>query len=291
MVGALSSLVALQALTRVVNFALTTALARVLGPAAIGLANVNLQLVSASALFLSKEGLRRAGQRVYPGGDGAPLVHGSNLVWLAVPLTALSALVVGWSTSWSAAATAELLPPADYMRTVSLFCVAAVLEACAEPAWLYAQSNALIPTRAAAEGGALLLKAAATAYFVLIADGAAGAAFAFGVAQLLYAAAYLALLLALLEWRSGGGLLSALRPRLAVSAADADGTAAIWLPRAHREAGMLQCWQAVQKYALTEGERLVLVSLASLHDQGVFGLVSNLGSLVARMLLQPVEEM
>ena len=62
---AFRSLVGLQALTRAVNFALTTALARKLGPELIGLANVQLQLVAASALFFAKEGLRRACQRVY----------------------------------------------------------------------------------------------------------------------------------------------------------------------------------------------------------------------------------
>ena len=53
---AFRSLVGLQALTRAVNFALTTALARKLGPELIGLANVQLQLVAASALFFAKEG-------------------------------------------------------------------------------------------------------------------------------------------------------------------------------------------------------------------------------------------
>ena len=96
---AFSSLVALQALTRLVNFALTTALARRLGPAAIGLANVQMQLVSASALFLAKEGVRRACQRVYPGGAGAALAHGVNLAWLSVPITALCAAGVGLSTA------------------------------------------------------------------------------------------------------------------------------------------------------------------------------------------------
>ena len=97
--SAFTSLVGLQLLTRAVNFALTTALARRLGPAAIGLANVNLQLISASALFLAKEGVRRAGQRVYPGGTGGLLAHGVNLTWLSVPLTAVCAAAVGLSTA------------------------------------------------------------------------------------------------------------------------------------------------------------------------------------------------
>ena len=49
-------------------------------------------------------------------------------------------------------------------------------------------------------------------------------------------------------------------------------------------------WQCAQKYALTEGERLVIVALTGMTEQGVYALVSNLGSLVARLVLQPVEE-
>ena len=266
--SAFTSLVGLQLLTRAVNFVLTTALARRLGPAAIGLANVNLQLVSASALFLAKEGVRRAGQRVYPGGVGAPLAHGTNLVWLSVPLTALCAAAVGLSTAHRGLGSSEADAPVsadEYAVTVWLFCFAAVLEACTEPPWLYAQANALIPTRVAAEGGALLLKAFATGYLVMAAGGAAGAARAFGMAQLLYSAAYLALLLALLHRQTGGRIVTLLMPRKAVpleTAATgrpsaAPGTPhdarAVWLPRAHRASSMQYCWAAVQKYALTEG--------------------------------------
>lgn len=50
-------------------------------------------------------------------------------------------------------------------------------------------------------------------------------------------------------------------------------------------------YQSLEKFALTEGEKMVLVSLNSnLDAQGVYGLVQNLGSLAARLLLQPIEE-
>ena len=48
------------------------------------------------------------------------------------------------------------------------------------------------------------------------------------------------------------------------------------------------CAQAVQKYGLTEGERLVLVATSPLTSQGVYGLVSSLGSLLARMAVNSV---
>ena len=285
---AFRSLVGLQALTRAVNFALTTALARQLGPELIGLANVQLQLVAASALFFAKEGLRRACQRVYPGGDGPPLAHGVNLAWLAVPLTFVSGFAVGYSTRRGSSSN-ETVSADAYSDTVMLFCVAAIVEAAAEPAWLYAQANGLIPTRVTAEGGALLLRALATGLLVLrgSAGGGDGAALAFGWAQLLYAASYLFLLCLLLHWRTGGKIFGALTPRRAL----VDSTAPpAWLPSTHLTVTYQYLWQSVQKYLLTEGERLVLVGYADLHQQGVFALVSNLGSLVARLVLQPVEE-
>ena len=46
----------------------------------------------------------------------------------------------------------------------------------------------------------------------------------------------------------------------------------------------------VEKLILAEGSKGVLAGLATSYDQGVVGLVSNLGSLVVRTLLQPLEE-
>jgi oligosaccharide translocation protein RFT1 len=45
-----------------------------------------------------------------------------------------------------------------------------------------------------------------------------------------------------------------------------------------------------EKLVLAEGSKMVVAGLASITDQGVVGLVSNLGSLVARTLLHPLEE-
>ena len=49
--------------------------------------------------------------------------------------------------------------------------------------------------------------------------------------------------------------------------------------------------QSLLKQLLTEGERYILsFSSISMHDQGVFDIVNNLGSLFARFLFQPLEE-
>lgn len=246
---AVSSLFLLQVLTRASNFALGAILARTLGPEWFAIANVQLQLVSASALFLTKEGLRRACQRLYPGGEGTTLMQGVNLAWLSVPLTVLSASAVGFysaSTSMasSVAAPASRMAPLsllqqqpppqpqpvvaahEYVHTVWLVCIASILEACAEPGCLYAQSNSLIPWRVMAEGVALMLKTATLAVLVLVYRDAAGAA-AFGYAQLLYSFTYVAMLYGVLHRFCG---MRALRPRLldAATAATSSATSSPW---------------------------------------------------------------
>ena len=51
-----------------------------------------------------------------------------------------------------ASAERPLVAHSDYSHAVWLICLAGVLEAAAEPAWLYAQANDLIGRRVLAEG-------------------------------------------------------------------------------------------------------------------------------------------
>ena len=48
--------------------------------------------------------------------------------------------------------------------------------------------------------------------------------------------------------------------------------------------------QSIMKHLLTQGDTLIITSLASLRAQGTYALASNYGGLIARLLLQPVEE-
>ena len=43
------------------------------------------------------------------------------------------------------------------------------------------------------------------------------------------------------------------------------------------------------KWLLTEGDKLLIATLASLEDQGMYALSANYGGLIARMLFQPIE--
>lgn len=49
-------------------------------------------------------------------------------------------------------------------------------------------------------------------------------------------------------------------------------------------------FQGILKHVLTQGDVLLISSMASLQDQGIYALASNYGGLVARLLFQPLEE-
>ena len=195
-----SYLVGLQLFSRIITFALNTLLARDLGPQWYAIANVHLYVIGSTALFLAKEGLRRAGQRIYPGGAGAALRHGINMAWFSVPTTALVAALAGiyFADMSRSSGVQEIIGPDEWAWAVWAVCAAAVVEACAEPGWLYAQANMHLPERIIAEGGALTMRAGATVWLALhLRQGAR----AFGAAQLVYACTFAALLYGLLRRR------------------------------------------------------------------------------------------
>jgi len=48
--------------------------------------------------------------------------------------------------------------------------------------------------------------------------------------------------------------------------------------------------QSGVKYILTQGDSILITTMATLPEQGAYALASNYGGLVARMILQPIEE-
>jgi oligosaccharide translocation protein RFT1 len=63
-----------------------------------------------------------------------------------------------------------------------------------------------------------------------------------------------------------------------------------WLSISCRYYLRLFTWQSIIKLALTENDRIVLSYLSSFYDQGMYAFISNYGSLLVRLILQPLEE-
>jgi len=170
-----------------------------------------------------------------------------------------------------------------YRIALALYCTSSVLEATAEPAYVAVQVHMLWASRALVEGSAHLARCVLT-YTLLRTRGPALALEAFAWAQVAYAITlaggfWLGALLRgdpLVPWRGHGC------PDRRLAGGEG----------AHGPGRLLGAYalQQLAKYALTHGESLVLLAWVADAEQGTYALVLNLGSLLARFLLEPAEE-
>jgi oligosaccharide translocation protein RFT1 len=272
-IGRAAYLVANQVVSRGLTFVLNALIVRAVDPSAFGVVSVRLNLVLVTVVSLVRDTLRQTGARVASDRQLA-----LNLAWLA-PL--MSAVLMCGVIIAERNAAAAMRP--GYAPALALYCAASVVEALAEPAYVAVQAGVLWGSRAVVEGAAHLVRCVCT-YVLLAARGPDRALEAFALAQLAYACVY-----------SGGYWLCALRrgDRLAPRARVEHAAAVARRSVASGTSAQLLCAYAAQqlaKYALTHGESMVLLARADDASQGVYALVMNLGSLLARFLLEPAEE-
>ena len=362
-----SYLMAATVVQRLLTFGLNAALIRRVSADVLGFAASDMELMTATILFLSREAprlvalrapaaataawraegarreggkaqgasesattgerrsesaMRGAGVRRSASGDSSSslaLQQLVNLAWLPVPLGAALALCAGVALRARAASQGA---PADEVRAIGLYCLAALIETLAEPAYILCAAAAQWGGRARGEVAATLARCGVT--FLLLAVGGAGAgagagagsggglvapASAFALGQLSHGLVLAAALWGHLAAAPGAPALRQLLPRLLPGGAGGAGARGRPAPLAPRSlAAALRAGAAAQlggasaallgpyaaaglaKHALTEGDRLVLMALSSREQRGAFAVVSNYGSLAVRVLFAPVEE-
>ncbi|KAG5179402.1 Rft protein-domain-containing protein [Tribonema minus] len=192
------------------------------------------------------------------------------------------------------------------LQAAGLVCLAAALELACEPAVLIFQWRLMLGVRVRAEAAAVLILGVAK--YLLVTRAGLGVV-AFGYAQLLHSCALIVAYAAAVtrEVRQSSvrvaAAAAALRGSEGASAkgdgggAGPFGRAAFWLPGGAWGQGSTQQvrlvallgGQSAFKHLLTEGDKIVLAR-AHGHRQGVYAIAHNYGSLVARLVFQPVEE-
>jgi oligosaccharide translocation protein RFT1 len=256
-------------------------LRRVVDPAVWGRTNIQLELVLTTVLFISREGFRLAltrGNAVSTnnaadkpdGGTTTAATSAGMAAWLSLPIVTLVAgTALTWHLLWNSSNDQH---DGDYRMGGILYCLAAWIEGWGEPAVLHALTNLQVATKAAAEGGATLVKTAATVALLQRAAGIPPVT-AFGAAQVLYALTY-TIILYMYTWRT---LMwpSSLR--------NLWHGPTVWMIAVFTAQGLF-------KHLLTEGDRLVLTTLCTYEQQGVYAMAAAYGGLAARLLLQPLEE-
>jgi oligosaccharide translocation protein RFT1 len=234
------------------SFAATQWTLRTLDPVALGKASIQLELMLSTTLFVAREGFRLALTK--PQTD-------FNVAWISPhvgTLISMLALSVHWVYGDQ---------DSDYRLAGFLYCLASWIEGWAEPCVLWSLRNLDIATKAKAEGVATLVKTLSLVLLLPVLPELPISTF--GVSQLLYAITY-----TLLLYRS------TFPPRSKSYSFD---SSTLYL------VGVFTV-QGIFKHVLTEGDRIVLTSLADHYHQGVYAMGSAYGGMAARLLLQPLEE-
>ncbi|CAO3612045.1 unnamed protein product [Cunninghamella echinulata] len=181
-----------------------------------------------------------------------------------------------------------------YRTSVLLFGAAALIELCIEPLFILALNRMYFQLRVSVEGVAVVLRCLLTFSLTLL--GAmdhsstnnkysllafAVAQFAFGVTMAIGYSGFF-----LYKVKQGDLSLSSLFPRKLKTS---DGRI-YWFDPTLKALGSTLTKQSLLKHVLTEGDKMLISALSTDADQGVYAFVVNYGSLVVRILFQPLEE-
>ncbi|KAE8219075.1 hypothetical protein CF319_g7162 [Tilletia indica] len=295
-----SLLIGLQVTTRFLTFALNQLLVRFTDPSVFGAANVQLDLLLSTILFLARDGVRgaliRSGRSESRSASASlpPGLHNIALLPIPAGLIIASVATFLYTTRFAPDELTKTHHNA-FLLSVGLYVLGAVLELVSEPFYNRASVALNVPLRVKAEGTAVLAKGVATLAWMMAPVGASSdkigkGLIAFGLGQAAYGAATLAVFL-LAHAKSHGmrGIPRALWP-VAPAQTSEKGIKPTYFDTATLSLTWVLVKQSLLKHVLTESDKLAVARIGSLTDQGGYALASNYGSLVARMLFQPLEE-
>jgi hypothetical protein len=196
-------------------------------------------------------------------------------------------LIYGIALAWLKSET----PDVPYFTdALTVYCLATFIELFTEPAFAAVQQKLLYKIRASAESIATVLRCFGTCGSAILASraGINIGVLPFAIGQLAYALGLLVVFTYKTVPVARIGQFSLLLKRIPPTG-DIPVILSYFSAPLFRLVGSLTL-QSTLKYILTQGDSLLITSLASLSDQGAYALASNYGGLIARMLFQPIEE-
>lgn len=303
-------LILLQIVSRALTFVVNQVLLRYLSPEILGI-STQLELFSISVLYFARDSIRVALQRQRTSdepqgldeeGDGGgrktsvklPETYTSttraqevvNLSYIALglglPLTYIFAKL------YIRSASSQVLQTPYLQESLSIYALATALELINEPSFAVAQQQMLYGTRASAETLATFARCLVTCGTAVWASRTKSTlgALPFALGQLSYAVVINItywLKISPLRHKAGFSIFLKSLPR----------HPQYFLSRfsiPHLTLALNLYAQSTFKHLLTTGDSLLIAALTSLPSQGAYALASNYGSLLARILFQPLEE-
>ncbi|KAI1029858.1 hypothetical protein LB503_008329 [Fusarium chuoi] len=286
MIKGASLLIILQLASRLITFIANQLLLRYLTAPLLGL-STQLEVYYLSVLFFARESLRVAIQRRDSGSQAKEESQAVvNLGYLAIGLGSFVSLGLGWM--YLAYANEITLATPYLVESLYIYGFAAMVELLSEPCFVLMQTRLQFGTRAAAESIATFLRC------IVVFGSAVWASkhndigvLPFALGQITYGVSLLVVYL-VSGYRLASSIGFSLLPKTIASKENR-----FWASMFDRStiglAGSMMA-QSVVKHLLTQGDTFLISFLASASVQGAYALANNYGSLLARLLFQPVEE-
>lgn len=292
-----SLMIGLSVGSRVVTFVANQLLLRYLTASLLGIA-AQLEVYCISVLFFARESLRVAIQR--QGGSSGPRANHQAVVNLGyVALLMGTVLSVALARLYSSSVADATRQTPYFAVSLRIYGLASLIELLSEPIFVLMQIRLQYSTRATAESTATFLRCATTFTAVVMAHraGYSLGVLPFALGQLAYAVALLMVYL----WTGLGITVKedfSLLPRKldggkGPSAAKRGGKSMYVLSYLYRPTVSLatsMMAQNVVKQLLTQGDAFLISIWSTPHAQGIYTLANNYGGLLARLVLQPIEE-
>nr|CAG8444589.1 7615_t:CDS:2 [Entrophospora candida] len=296
-----SSLVLLQLVSRLSTFILNQIVLRYTDPATFGIASVQLELLLATILFLSREGFRCALLRV-GGGDDSEITDNddneketgksgdlkkiiansnkgaiqkvTNLSYIPIP--------IGIITSFMAClfyiyyATEETKEAPYYVTSVILYGLSAFGELIIEPLYILAMNKLIFKLRVGCEGVGVIVRCIITLSLTILGapDDKEKAQNEYGI--LAFAIAQFAFTLVLIIGYIGyfiySGEIKLLVPRKII---DQRQKKEYWFDEHFFNLSKTFTKQSLLKHVLTEGDKMLITWLSNPNDQGIYAIVVN----------------
>lgn len=256
----------LQITFRLISFILNSFLIHHVHTEFIGACNFRLTLLYTTIIFLSREPFRRA----------LPTSNELNLrlitsLWLILLNGFIITIIFGSLWYFIFDEPNELLVP-NYRQSIIVCCLACIIELCGEPANCLNQIKLNVKSKFYIEAISLLLFNLTFVSLVFYIPSLG--ALSYSYARLVYSILYLVL----------NNLLISKEFNILPKTLSLD-----W---SYLKLVKAYYFQSIFKQLLTEGEKylITIFNLLSFSESGIYDIINNLGSLVARFLFLPIED-
>ncbi|KAJ1739292.1 Oligosaccharide translocation protein rft1 [Coemansia sp. RSA 1821] len=291
-------LMGLQIFVRLATFIMNILVIYIAGRKAFGVASIRFELLLSTVLFLSREGMRNALLRVdttsgadKPASNYArkrPSGQEQRIINAALVPIAAGMLLAGCLYWIYVGGSAPMSEASYYRPSLAIYILAAWIELCVEPLYVLSRARVLFKLQAKCEAVAVSCRCIGVVvtlllgYYLTTDQTNPLRLLAFAMGQLAYA---LAILISY-AWHMSNELDYSVWQCYIPHKRDTDG----YISNAIGSLAVTFVGQSLVKHLLTQGDSMVMARFATADEMGTFALVSNYGSIPARVLFLPLEE-